>query len=145
MSLAWLSLRTGTQVYLHITLYMIPQNDQRPQTWPGRSLSEKNLFYISYSISLECPHCSTVHDTSCFFPSLDWHTCLCALNEDWDLTFFFEIGLMKPWAHVKRQHQDTDGPARCCNPVEENKFFIKADLLCLRRRQCKKQASEEPS
>lgn len=60
------------------------------------------------------------------FLSLDWHACLCALNEDRDLTFFFQIGLMKPWAQAKRQKQDTDSSVWCCNPVEEKQVFYQS-------------------
>lgn len=45
------------------------------------------------------------------FLSLDWHTRLCARNEYRDPTFFFDIGLMKPWAQAERQQQDTDRTA----------------------------------
>lgn len=100
------------------------QNDQRPVPFLACRCLSCTCFTFP---TLKCPRCSMMHDATCF----SLHTCLCALNEDRDLTFFFEIGLMKPWAQAERQQADTDRPVCCCNPVEENKFFIKVDSLCL--------------
>lgn len=83
------------------------------------SLSEKYLFYISYSISLKCPCCSMMHNATCFSVSELAHMPFCT---QWrQRTYIFLWDRFTEALATTRQQQDT---GRCCNPVEENKFLL---------------------
>lgn len=68
--------RRGNQ-YWFLNGWCVIHIAKRPLPVLGLSLSEKYLFYISYSFSFKCPRCSMMHDAACFSVSGLAHMPLC--------------------------------------------------------------------